>query len=130
MQSQSDWSADRAEQSPRRRLLHRVDALVGDDPETRALWAAAASGERDGDTPSERRVTRVSFASGDLVRLTAHEGSLRAGLTGVVVEAFRNGECELVMVTFGRATRVVQATAVEAVHANDAARAGSSEACG
>ena len=130
MQSQSDRSAGMAEQSRRRRLLHRVDAVVGDDPEIRALWAAAASAERDGDTPQESRVTGASITSGDLVRLAVHEGSLRAGMTGVVVEAFRNGECDLVMVTFGRATRVVQATALEAVHASDAAGDESTEACG
>ena len=67
------------------------------------------------------------MASGDHVQLAVHEGSLRAGTTGVVVEAFRNGECDLVMVTFGRATRVVQATALEAVRASGAAEANQRE---
>jgi hypothetical protein len=130
MQSQPDWSADTADGSRRRRLVHRVDAFVGDDPEIRALWAAAASAERDSDNAPETRASRTSPASGDVVRLAVHEGSLRAGMTGVVVQAFRNGECDLVMVAFGRATRVVQATALEAVRPRAAAPDESNEAAG
>ena len=84
MQRQSHRSATPAEESRGRRLLHRVDPLVGDDPELRALWAAAASAERDRDTVRERRVRGASLASGDLVRLAVREGSFRAGMTGVV----------------------------------------------
>ena len=79
MQSQSHRSATPADESRGRRLLHRVDAIVGEDPELRALWAAAASAERDRDTARERRVTGMSLTSGDLVRLTVRGGrSVRA----------------------------------------------------
>ena len=113
MQSQSDWRANTARQRPRQRLRHSVDPVVGDDPEVRALWAAAANAERDTDSQAEHEVGWVSLASGEVVRLTVHEGSLSAGMTGVVVESFRYSDCELVMVQFGPATRVVPSTALE-----------------
>lgn len=54
----------------------------------------------------------MSFKNGDAVRLTASEGELGAGATGVVLQWFPHAEGDLVVVRFGKATRVVHSTSI------------------
>jgi len=123
MNSQSDRWAGRSELSPQYLRPRSVDTVVDDDPEILALWAAAMNADSyiEAVAASEAEVLGASWQFGDVVRLTAREGGLKAGETGVVIDSFRYSDCKLVMVKFGRRTRVVQSTSIEEVHASDPA---------
>ena len=66
----------------------------------------------------------MSFKNGDSVRLTVSEGAFSAGATGVVLQWFPHAEGDLVVVRFGKATRVVHSTSIAEVEQN---RAGATE---
>ena len=60
----------------------------------------------------------MALKVGDAVRLTASEGALRAGLSGVVLGWFEHSQGDLVTVRFGKATRVVHSTSIEQIDRN------------
>ena len=63
----------------------------------------------------------MSFKNGDAVRLTANEGALSAGAIGVVLQWFPHAEGDLVVVRFGKATRVVHSRSIAEVDPDRAA---------
>ena len=52
---------------------------------------------------------------GDAVELTAREGELECGVTGVVIGVFSHSSGDLVVVRFGKATRVVHAASLKSI---------------
>ena len=60
---------------------------------------------------------------GDTVRLTASEGAIPAGATGVVIRLFRHVDGDLVTVKFAKRTRVMYSASLENVNGNGRAAA-------